>query len=219
MAMTADGKIATANRILSSFGSRYDHDQLLELRSTADAVLCGASTASGEGITLGPGPHRFRRKRLRRGLREFNLRVVASGSATLNPRATLLQKKFSPIIVLTTQRAAPARLRRLRPHVDEVAMFGNRDLDLSAALSWLRKKWNIRRLICEGGGELNDAMFRAGLVDELRVTICPAVFGGRQAPTIAEGTGFDRLAAAVRLTLRSRRRRSDELFLVYDVLA
>jgi len=32
MAMTADGKIATANRAVSSFGSARDHEHLLELR-------------------------------------------------------------------------------------------------------------------------------------------------------------------------------------------
>ena len=36
MAMTADGKIATANRAVSSFGSARDREHLLELRATAD---------------------------------------------------------------------------------------------------------------------------------------------------------------------------------------
>ena len=44
MAMTADGKIATANRAVSSFSSRRDHDHLLALRATADAVMAGART-------------------------------------------------------------------------------------------------------------------------------------------------------------------------------
>ena len=34
MAMTADGKIATANRRVSSFGSPRDQDHLLQLRAT-----------------------------------------------------------------------------------------------------------------------------------------------------------------------------------------
>ena len=43
-AMTADGKIALANGHYAPFGSRRDHDHLLELRATADAVMCGART-------------------------------------------------------------------------------------------------------------------------------------------------------------------------------
>lgn len=216
MAMTADGKIATANRAITSFGSRKDHDRLLELRATADAVLCGAATAGGDNITMGPGPQRFRKKRLRRGLREFNLRIIASGSGQLDPRASIFQHQFSPIIVLTTGRISPARLKRLRTVADEVAVFGAKDLDLRAALQWLSCRWQVRRLVCEGGGELNDAMFRAGLVDELHLTICPQIVGGRQAPTIAGGVGFARLAEALPLRLRSRRLVGNEMFLVYE---
>src|SRR6266487_6947396 len=81
MAMTADGKIATANRAISSFSSQRDFEHLLELRATADAVLSGARTVGQEEINLGPGPARFRRLRLKNGLAEYNVRIVASGTA------------------------------------------------------------------------------------------------------------------------------------------
>src|SRR5437667_183717 len=129
MAMTADGKIATANRAVSTFSSPRDFEHLLELRATADAVMAGAR-----------------------------------------------------------------------------------------AVAWLRGKWNVRRLLCEGGGELNGALFRAGLVNELHLTICPKIFGGRDAPTIADGKGVLHLADTTRLKLKSMKRAGDELFLVYDVL-
>ena len=54
MAMTADGKIATANRRVSSFGSPRDQDHLLQLRATADAVMAGARTAEEALDTLVP---------------------------------------------------------------------------------------------------------------------------------------------------------------------
>jgi riboflavin biosynthesis pyrimidine reductase len=79
----------------------------------------------------------------------------------------------------------------------------------------LRAEWNVRRLLCEGGGELNDALFRAGLVDELHLTLCPMIFGGRSAPTIADGPGCARLADAFAMRLQSSRRVGEELFLVY----
>ncbi len=215
MAMTADGKIATANRAISSFGSRRDRDHLLELRATADAVMAGARTVDAAGINLGPGPARYRRRRLQRGLAEFNLRIIVSRAGTVNPGAEIFRRRFSPIVVLTTGRAGARRLRRLRALADEVRVCGAKEIDFRAALRWLRRKWGVNRLLCEGGGELNDALFRAGLVDELHLTLCPKVFGGRQAPTIAEGAGALRLAGATALALKSRRRLGDELFLVY----
>lgn len=214
MATTADGKIATANRAVSSFGSKRDHDHLLELRATADAVMCGARTADLNDINLGPGPAKFRRLRLRRGLAEYNLRILVSGSGSINPRATIFKHHFSPIIVLTTQRMSASARRRLQSPGVAIKICGKTAINFRTALRWLRKHWGVRRLLCEGGGELNDALFRAGLVDELHLTVCPKVFGGRNAPTIADGAGFPRLSKAMLFTLKSVHRVGDEMFLM-----
>lgn len=215
MAMTADGKISTANRAVSSFGSRRDQQHLLELRARADAVMAGARTVDSHPVTMGPGPAKYRRLRRRRGLAEYNLRVIVSRSGSVNPEARIFQHRFSPIIILTTRRAGTTRLAKLRALADEVRICGREEINLARALRWLREKWNVRTLLCEGGGELNDALFRAGLVDELNLTICPVVFGGRSAPTIADGQGAASLARAARLRLKTACRVGDELFLVY----
>lgn len=216
MSMTADGKIATANRAVSSFGSKRDHDNLLELRATADAVMCGARTVDLNKVNLGPGGAKYCKLRIKRGLAEHNLRIIVSGSGSLNPSAHIFQNAASGhIIILTTARAGKARLKKLRAVADEVKVFGKNDLNLRAALRWLHQERNVRRLICEGGGELNDAMFRAGLVDDLHLTICPKIIGGREAPTIADGQGFASLAQAAQLNLKSVRHSKDELFLSY----
>ncbi len=215
LAMTADGKIATASRAVSSFGSGRDHAHLLELRATADAVLAGARTVDLNRINLGPGPARYRRLRLRRGLREYNLRVVVSRSGTVNPDAEVFKRKFSPVVVLTSRRATPARLKRLREVADEVKVMGGKEINFHRALGWLREKWGVQRLVCEGGGEVNDALFRAGVVQELHLTVCPKLFGGRAAPTICDGRGAAGLGQSTQLQLKSARRYGTEMFLVY----
>jgi len=214
MAITADGKIATANRRVHSFSSSRDLEHLYELRATADAVMCGARTVDISRSILGTGGEKFRKLRLKRGLAEYNLRVIVSGSGSINPRAAIFKKRFSPVIILTTARASKNKLRQLRDIADEVKVCGEREINFRAALRWLRSKWSVKRLLCEGGGELNDALFRAGLVDELHLTICPKIFGGRHAPTIAEGLGFSRLTAAGSFQIKSSRRVGDELFVV-----
>jgi len=83
-------------------------------------------------------------------------------------------------------------------------------------LRWLHTKWGVKRLLCEGGGELNDALFHAGLVDEINLTICPKIFGGRTAPTIADGFGCQRLTDAVQFELTSMKRNKAELFTVFS---
>jgi riboflavin-specific deaminase-like protein len=215
MAITADGKIATRNRAVSSFGSSHDRQHLLQLRATADAVMAGARTVDLNKINLGPGPAVYRRLRLRRGLAEYNLRVIVSRTGTVNPKAEVFKRRFSPIIILTAHNVGRRRLKQLSLVANEIKISGKDQINFRAALAWLRKKWHVRRLICEGGGELNDALFRANLVDELHLTVCPVIFGGRAAPTIADGAGAGLLSRAAELECQSARRKGDEMFFVF----
>jgi 2,5-diamino-6-(ribosylamino)-4(3H)-pyrimidinone 5'-phosphate reductase len=214
MAMTADGKIATANRAVHSFGSARDLEHLYGLRATADAVMCGARTVEISQSILGTGGVKFRKLRRKNGLAEYNLRVIVTGSGSINPKAEIFKKKFSPLIVLTTGRASSKRLAQFRKLAGVVKVCGKTKIDFPAALRWLREQWNVKRLLCEGGGELNDALFRAGLVDEIHLTICPKIFGGRRAPAISDGPGPSDLKHAIGFKLHSIRCIKDELFTV-----
>jgi 2,5-diamino-6-(ribosylamino)-4(3H)-pyrimidinone 5'-phosphate reductase len=215
VATTADGKLAPANRHFVPFGSKRDQELLLELRAGADAVMSGARTVGPLPVNLGTGPAKYRKMRLKKGLPEYNLRVVVSGAGNLNPRAEIFRHRFSPIIVLVTRRAPESKLRRLRAVADDVKAFGDSRLNFTQALRWLRKKWGVKRLLCEGGGEVNAGLFEESLVDEVYHTLCPLVFGGRHAPTMSDGDGFATLARAARLRLKSMKRVGDELFLVW----
>jgi riboflavin-specific deaminase-like protein len=222
-AMTADGKIAFADHRFAPFTSRRDLEHMMELRTTADAVMSGARTVDLSPATLGTGGAKYRRQRVQHGLREYNLRIIVSGSGTVDPDAKIFaarragRDRHSPIIVLTTGRMAAASRRRLQALVDEVRICGRRRLDFRAAFQWLRRKWGVKRLLCEGGGELHGALIEAGLLNELHLTLSPRIFGGRTAPTIADGAGFEKLASAARLKLKSARRTVDELFLVFSI--
>jgi 2,5-diamino-6-(ribosylamino)-4(3H)-pyrimidinone 5'-phosphate reductase len=214
-AITADGKIAPANRVFKPFSSKADQELLMELRTCADAVMAGARTVDRYPVNLGPGGRQRRAKRKRLGLSEYNLRVVVSGSGTLNPHAEIFKHRFSPIVILVSERVSDRNLRKLQSRADEVKVCGRDEVDFVKALEWLRAKWKIKRLLCEGGGALNEALFRAGVVDELYLTISPVIFGGRDAPTLADGRGVEHLPEATPLKLKSYRRIGDEVFLVF----
>src|SRR5207302_9056398 len=125
----ADGKRAPANRHFEPFSSKRDQTLLLELRATADAVISGARTVDSAAVTLGPGGARYRAQRRRNGLAEYNLRVVVSGMATLDPDSEIFKHRFSPIIILTTECAPKRRVERLRGLADDMAAFGEHELD------------------------------------------------------------------------------------------
>lgn len=107
------------------------------------------------------------------------------------------------------------QLRQLREVADEVKVFGQDGVDLPSALRWLYEKWHVKRLLCEGGSVLHNAMIRSGLLHELHLTICPTIFGGRNAPTIADGAGVSKLANAAQFKLTSSKRAGNELFAVF----
>ena len=216
VAMTADGKIAPDTRHFTPFSTKRDRDLMMFLRSRADAVMSGATTVADGKVDLGPGGKKYQRLRLENGLPEFNLRVIVSRTGSISPRAHIFKTRFSPILLLTTE-AAGDRLKKLSRVVDGTFVSKGSRLDLPEALRWLREEWNVKRLLCEGGGELNGAMFGKRLVDELYLTICPFVFGGRNAPTLADGDGIERLPAALQMRLDRTERFQDELYCVYRV--
>ena len=213
MAMSADGKIATANRQLCSFGSSADSAFLYELRSRADAIMTGAATLRAQDADLTSGGAVYQRRRQRRGLAAEPVRVVVSSRGKLNPHLRIFREKGGPLVLLTTRQVRPQDQAALERAGASLGKFGTRSLDLAAALQWLARRWGVRHLHCEGGGELNQSLFESGWVDELYLTVCPRIFGGRQAPGIAEGEGFPSLSAAFRMELRTVRKIGDEIFL------
>jgi 2,5-diamino-6-(ribosylamino)-4(3H)-pyrimidinone 5'-phosphate reductase len=217
MAMSADGKIAPAHRRFVSFGSRRDHANLLSLRATADAVMCGARTVDSAPVTLDAGGPEYERRRLRGGLVRQNLRIVVSGSGSVDPEAAVFRNQVSPVIVLASSQVPKSRLAKLERLADCVKVCGKNKVALGQALGWLQREWAVKRLLCEGGGKLNFELLRLGLVDELHLTICPRIIGGRDAPTIADGDGFAALAKVANLELTRRRRLGDELFTTWRV--
>ena len=206
MAMTADGKIASTNRKVTTFGSRADHQRLLDLRAKADAILTGSGTRYAlPNISLGPAPKQ----------KSAPVRVIVSGSGQVNAQHTIFRTPGAPVIVLTSERILARRLKELKQAADAVYVCGANNVDFEAAFEFLREHHGVKRVLCEGGGRLNDSLLRAGVVDEVNLTICPLILGGQDAPTIADGIGFGQLDDAAQFKLHTRKQVADEIFLTY----
>jgi len=74
----------------------------------------------------------------------------------------------------------------------------------------------VRRMLVEGGAELNWTLFELDLVDELYVTVAPSLLGGSEAPTLLGGPGWP-MNAQRRLSLLEMDREGDEIYLRYAV--
>jgi len=216
-AVSADGKLALENRSVIQFSSARDQQFVLQLRATADAILCGANTVETFSLDLGPGSEARRKQRQRRGLSSEPLRVLACEDGDIDPQAEIFRKCTSRVIVLTTEKAFKKCAARLHG-LATVKHFGRKELNFRRAIHWLRREFKVKRLLCEGGGETNAALIQAGVVDELHVTICPLVLCGLRAPTFCDGEGVKSVRGAIRLKLKTMKVIRGELFLTYTVL-
>ena len=75
------------------------------------------------------------------------------------------------------------------------------EIDLAAALDTLARRFGIKHLVVEGGAWTNGAFLAAGLVDELRVLVAPALDAAENAEGIVTYRGG--LAGKVRLQFKS----------------
>lgn len=85
-------------------------------------------------------------------------------------------------------RSTPADyLASLRENAIDYLVTGEHRVDLPEALRALRSLLGVRCLVSSAGGELNAALLRAGLVDELVLTVAPAAIGGAATPGVLGG--------------------------------
>ena len=155
------------------------------LRGVCDALLVGAGTLRHEGY----GPVRLdaarRAWRREQGLAEYPTLVVVSGRLDLTPDNPALAAAPVRPIVLTCGSSAAER-RKALAEVADVQVYGETELDLTAALDHLRSV-GLRQLLCEGGPHLFGALTSADLVDELCLTVSP-LLAGPGAARITAGT-------------------------------
>lgn len=213
VAMSADGKIATADGAFASFTSRLDRDRVDQLRAGVDAVLIGAGTLRAEDPPLQIRDPARRRARREAGCDELLSLAILSASCQLPVQARVFAEPALERYLLTTEDAP----RPLLPGLAEratVLRHGRGRVDLRTALADLRSR-GIKRLLVEGGGEVNATFLAEDLLDELYLTLCPVIVGGTAAPTPVGGEGFARDTLR-RARLDSVERRGGELFLRYS---
>jgi riboflavin-specific deaminase-like protein len=202
-AVSLDGRINTRERRFTFFGSAHDHARMSRLRADADAVLVG-------GATFRNWPHpalpdEVDRPRLRG--RPWNVVVTRSLDVPLDD-GFVHEPAIRPLFV-TRAAALPARCR-----ADVEAWCGDGDPPIDWILERLAAR-GIERLLVEAGGDLLFQFLAADALDEMYVTLCPIVVGG-DAPTLADGLGFDRDEVR-RLQLVASEVEGDEIFLHYRV--
>jgi 2,5-diamino-6-(ribosylamino)-4(3H)-pyrimidinone 5'-phosphate reductase len=218
-AMTVDGKIATASGD-SKISSKEDLVRVHKLRASIDAIVVGISTILADDPRL--------TVRLVKGKNPARVIVDSRGRIPIDSQIMLTASKIKTIVAVTDQ-APEEKIRKLEGMGAQVVIISEGKKGRSAAvphgvnlkeLFRRLEKMGLKRILVEGGGELNWSILRLGLVDELVVTVAPKIAGGRLATTIVEGDGFDEIVQGIKLQLKQvEQKKTGELVLHYTLNA
>src|SRR5688500_4016202 len=189
-----DGAITVAGRS-EGLGTPGDKRIFALLRSLADVVLVGHGTAAAEGYGPMTADSRVGRLRTSLGRPATAPIAVVSRRASLDPSSALVTAADPPTLLVARDSARAARRAALADAGVTVLVCGDDDVDLPAALDALAGLGH-EQVLCEGGPQLLHAGLTAGVVDELDLSIAPALVGGE---TRLLGSA---LPDAVRLVLR-----------------
>ena len=193
MVMSADGA-GSLDGLSGGLSGTGDKRVFGILRVLADAVLVGSGTAEAESYK--PARPRPAVASLRAGRPATATIAVISGSLDLDLTSPLFTDAppDARTIVITREKASP-ELRAATAKVADVIVAGTDKVDLAAALNELADR-GLSRINCEGGPHLLAQIAAAGLLDELTLTLSPAL-AGPGAGRIIAGAAF----AADRMTL------------------
>lgn len=171
-----DGATQGGDGKSGSLSSRADKRIFRVLRSLADIIVVGASTARVESYQ--PVRHTEARAALRSRLGLVPLPSMAVVSRSLDLDPVLFDDEEAPTVVITTE-SSPADRRRELADVASVLVAGEVDVDFGVALEALAASGH-RRMLCEGGPSLLHALVAGSHLDELCLTLSPLLVSGDQ---------------------------------------
>jgi riboflavin biosynthesis pyrimidine reductase len=181
MVSTVDGR-ATVDGRSAPLSSRADRELFHGLRMAADAVLVGAATVRMERYGRIIREERRRHLRRERGLDSEPLACIVSARLALPADVPLLAEPEARVVIVTPSAGS---LPATGASVEYVRAERGGCLDLGAALGELRTRFGVQILLCEGGPHLSAELLGAGLVDELFLSLAPALAGGEASDAAA----------------------------------
>jgi 2,5-diamino-6-(ribosylamino)-4(3H)-pyrimidinone 5'-phosphate reductase len=205
--MSIDGKIST-RRNDSSFSSRKDWIRVHKLRSSVDGIVVGISTVLEDNPMLNV---RYYSK----GKDPVRIIIDSKARIPLNSRIIKSSKKIQTIVG-TTRNAPIRKINALKKVGVQVLFSGKRKVNIKSLFQQL-ENLGLKRILVEGGGEINWSVLKIGLANELIVTISPVVVGGRNAKTLVEGEGISNITNGIKLKLTRTLINKNEIVLFYKL--
>jgi 2,5-diamino-6-(ribosylamino)-4(3H)-pyrimidinone 5'-phosphate reductase len=192
--MTLDGKIATKEGN-STISSTEDLRRVHSIRSSVDGIMVGISTVLIDNPRLTARLDKVHKDSV------GPTRIIIDSTARIPLQSKILKSAHRiKTIVAVTRRAKNTRIKKIQSTGAMIMIAGNKDVDLKIVFEQLNKI-GFKKILVEGGGEINWSVLRLGIVNELIVTIAPRIVGGRSATTIVEGLGYSKMSEGIKMNL------------------
>jgi len=193
VALTLDGKIATASGSSKWITNARCRGFVHELRAGSDAVLIGGGTIRSDDPRLTARA---------RGLRGRSpVAVVVDETLDIPRDAQILKRRAGDLIFVTTRRAKAASIGRIESLGHEVVVLReNREglVEVGELLRLLGSR-GVVSLLLEGGGRTFASFARERMIDRLVACIAPKLVGGRGLDFLP-GIETDSIDEAVRVS-------------------
>jgi len=205
-AMTIDGKIASRGGD-PDLSDEEDWKEVHKLRTEVDAIMVGKGTILKDNPKLHIKYHQHN---------GYTRIVVDSNLETpLDSNVICFQPELYPTIICTTEKGSPEQFCVYEEKKVKIIKSGTKEkVDLVQLMPQLYDM-GIRKILLEGGGTLNWSFIELDLIDEMRLTIAPWIAGGKEAVSLVEGKGFERMAQAPRFKLLEINSRDNYVVLRY----
>ncbi|WP_417564439.1 RibD family protein [Microbacterium sp.] len=210
-AMSIDGYLDGTGPRHLTMSNAADFDRVDEVRARSDAILVGAATVRRDDPRLLVRDVARRARRIAEGLAPSPVKVTATDSGDLSPRAAFFTTGEAGRLVYCPR----DRARRLRARLGDAACVVALDdrVTMSALLDDLAGR-GIGSLLVEGGGSVITQFLAADLVDELHLVVAPFFVGEARAPRAVRPAAFP-WTASRRAQLAQTRQIGDVVLLRY----
>ena len=130
-------------------------------------------------------------------------------------KAIFFQPEIYPTIICTTENVSVNKIKKYEEKKVRIIKSGKgKQVDLRRLMPLL-KDLKINTILLEGGGNLNWSFIKNDLIDEIRLTVAPWIVGGKDAISLVEGIGFNKMNDAIRFDLIEKRSRNNYVTLIY----
>ncbi|MEY2858582.1 MAG: hypothetical protein RLZZ74_2895 [Cyanobacteriota bacterium] len=218
LGMTADGKIADYQSSPARFGSIHDQNHLEQQVSLVDGVLFGAGTLRAYGTTVCVSNPTLLQERKMRSQLPQPVQIVVSASGNLDSQWRFFQQPIPRWLITIPGHDSTWQSKT---EFERILIAPVISPENNSIINWIKTfqqlaELGLNRLAILGGGELVASLLAEDLIDELWLTLCPVIFGGKSAPTPVGGTGLIQ-SQGKKLQLLEVKQIEQELFLHYRV--